>query len=338
MPRFSLDFASLPPVTFGFGKSALSIASLTTLLLLCAAFLGGAIRVLPWVLDPAIPWRVAAPFVRSLAALAIEAAFITGWPIGWALAAHRLVERGEARLLLTLGERPSRTALSLWPYGLVFGASLALASFVGGRDAEAPGRVVNELIAEGRAACQSGAVNTSTVPFANVTWLCTDPPRLVGAAPGGMGGGGNLLFTAREAEVSRDLRRIDLADARIAVNGASVHVSTMVIRGLAPWARASSLPSVWRALLLLLSGLLASTLSAYVVLRSPRRRGWGRFFAMAVGAMGPVAALATLRLLERSSDDTLVYYILVPFSALVSTAVLGLLASRLPVFRMTASK
>ena len=71
----------------------MSAACLTTLFLLCAALLGAAIRVLPWVLDPQIPWRVAAPFVRSLLALAMEAAFITGWPIGWALAAHRLVER-----------------------------------------------------------------------------------------------------------------------------------------------------------------------------------------------------------------------------------------------------
>jgi len=315
----------------------LSAACLTTLFLLCAALLGAAIRVLPWVLDPQIPWRVAAPFVRSLLALAMEAAFITGWPIGWALAAHRLVERGEARLLLTLGERPARTAFSLWPYGLVFGLSLALVSFVGGRDAEAPGRVVNELIEEGRTACASGKIDSSTVPFANVTWLCSEPPRLVGNAPGGIGGG-NIFFTAENAEMSRDLRRIDLADARVATIGGSLHVSTMVIRGLPPWAHASTLPSVWRALLLLASGIVASTLASYVILRVQLRRGWGRFFAIAIGATGPVASLAALRLIERIADESTIPYIFVPIAALISTALLGFLVSRLPVFGMAASK
>jgi len=34
---------------------------------------------------------------RSLVAVAVEAALLTGWPVGWALATARLVERGEAR-------------------------------------------------------------------------------------------------------------------------------------------------------------------------------------------------------------------------------------------------
>lgn len=315
----------------------MSAAAIATLLLLSAALLGAAIRVLPWVLDPQIPWRVAAPFVRSLVSLAMEAAFFTGWPIGWALAAHRLVERGEARLLLTLGERPSRTALALWPYGLVFGISLALVSFVGGRDAEAPGRVVNELIEEGRTACASGSVDSSAVPFANVTWLCSEPPRLVGNAPGGIGGG-NIFFTAENAEMSRDLRRLDLVDARIAAAGASLHVSTMVIRGLPPWAHASTLPSQWRALMLLTSGVVASTLAAYMVLWVQLRRGWGRFFAIALGAAGPVASLATLRVIERLADESMFPYVFVPVAALISTGLIGFTVSRLPLFGMAASK
>ncbi|HEY5241342.1 MAG TPA: hypothetical protein VIJ22_07750, partial [Polyangiaceae bacterium] len=51
----------------------------------------GAVRLMPWLLDPAVPWRVAAPFARGLAAVAFEAALLVGWPVGWALAACRFV-------------------------------------------------------------------------------------------------------------------------------------------------------------------------------------------------------------------------------------------------------
>src|SRR5437660_175150 len=71
-----------------------------------AALFAGAVRILPWVLDPSVPMRVALPFARGVAELAIEAAILVGWPIGWALAAHRFAERGEARAMMLLGESP----------------------------------------------------------------------------------------------------------------------------------------------------------------------------------------------------------------------------------------
>src|SRR6185295_470688 len=114
-----------------------------TLLILGAALIGVVIRILPWVLDPAISWSTLAPFVKSLLAVAFEAALLIGWPVGWALATQRLVERGEARVLATLGESPWRTARRLLPQGLAFGAVLILSSAAFGREAAAPGRVVN---------------------------------------------------------------------------------------------------------------------------------------------------------------------------------------------------
>src|SRR4051794_40144727 len=95
-------------------------ALLASILVLIAALVGAAVRLLPWVLDPTIPWATLAPFARSLLAVAVEAAVLTGWPVGWALASARLVERGEAGVLASLGEPPWRTVRRLLPQATFF--------------------------------------------------------------------------------------------------------------------------------------------------------------------------------------------------------------------------
>src|ERR1700677_3784659 len=77
------------------------------------ALAGASVRILPWLLDPRVPWRMALPFGRAVASVALEAAVLVGWPVGWALAAFVLVEGGEARVLAMLGERPARTTARL---------------------------------------------------------------------------------------------------------------------------------------------------------------------------------------------------------------------------------
>src|SRR5580692_2034193 len=104
-------------------SAARNAALVATAILALVGLLAGAVRVLPWLLDPAVPWRVAQPFARGLAAIAIEAALLVGWPIGWALACFRFVERGEARVLQTLGQPPLETVARLLPRG----APLAMA-------------------------------------------------------------------------------------------------------------------------------------------------------------------------------------------------------------------
>ena len=49
---------------------------MASLLVLLAALVGAAVRLLPWVLDPSIPWATLAPFARSLLAVAFEAAIL----------------------------------------------------------------------------------------------------------------------------------------------------------------------------------------------------------------------------------------------------------------------
>src|ERR1019366_3731159 len=106
-------------------SAARNAALLATAILALVGLLAGAVRVLPWLLDPAVPWRVAQPFARGLAAVSLEAALLVGWPIGWALACFRFVERGEARVLQTLGQPPFETVARLMPRGTPLALVLA---------------------------------------------------------------------------------------------------------------------------------------------------------------------------------------------------------------------
>ena len=137
------------------------------------------------------PWGVAEPFARGLVAVALEAALLVGWPIGWALACLRFSELGEARVLETLGRSPHGTVARLMPHGAVFGAGLALVSLVYGHDATAPGRVATELVARARASCaEARAPATYPIPFTDMTWLCAPGrrPLVVGPGPGALSG------------------------------------------------------------------------------------------------------------------------------------------------------
>ncbi len=279
--------------------AALRFAALATGLVLVAAAVGASVRLLPWILDPRIGKETLAPFAESLAVIAVEVALVTGWSVGWALAAQRLVDRGEARVLASLGESPVRTATRLAPQGVAFAIVLALTSFSLGRTSAAPGRVVDALLREGRSACaRATSPTTSTVPFVSATWLCgASGPRLVGRSP--IGG---IVFTAGAAGVSHDLRRVELEDARIALAGGAaaptvhVHVGTLTLRGLAPFAIASPLAPWLRAFLIVLAGAGAATAAVVVLLRA--RRGMGFVVAAALGAVGPTSALGALRALE----------------------------------------
>ena len=334
---------------------ALRGAMVASLLVLIAALVGAAVRLLPWVLDPSIPWATLAPFARSLLSVAIEAAILTGWPVGWALAAARLVERGEARVLASLGETPSQTLLRLAPQTVVFVLLLGFTSVALGRDAAAPGRIVGALLAEGRSACETprererATPATHAVPFVAATWLCAPGgARLVGRTPVG-----GLVFTATGARVSDDLRRIDLEDARLALPASTgpkaeanltfrVHVGTLTLRGLAPWAQASSIPPFVRAIVVTASAVAAASAAVFALLKLRRRRV-GSVAAVAVGAAGPLAALGALRGLELRvpevpSGGWLLAFVLVPLAAILAVALTSALAALLPVARRSGTK
>jgi len=312
----------------GFARASGLAVLLGVLAIALAGLLAGGVRVLPWLLDPEVPWRVAGPFARGLAAVAVESALLAGWPLGWSVACFRLVESGEARALQTLGERPLVTVGRLAPQGAVLALLLAAVAVVYGRDADAPGRVATELLARSRGACLTvTAPATYVIPFTNLTWLCAPgrPPRLFGSLSG-LAPSSSVL-SAEGARIAGDFRALELDDARMLIEGKppiALHVASLSIRGLPAWAQASSLPASLRALVLALSGWVAAALGAHAVLRGVVKTRAG---ALLIGAIGPLSALGLMRLLERMSAGPMAFA-MVPVTGGACTFVLGLVLSR----------
>ena len=311
-------------------RSARDTALTASLVIAIAGVVTGAVRILPWLLDPEVPWRVAAPFARGLAALALESALVLGWPVGWALACFRSAESGEARVLQTLGESPARTVARLVPQGALFALLLSTVSFVSGADATAPGRIATALLAAGRDSC-AGAAEPSTfvIPFTGMTWLCAPgrQPRLAGSIPGAMSK--DAVVTAKSARIAGDFRSAELEDARLLIAGDvsrlpfAVHVADLFIHGMSPWARASTLMPALRALLLALAAWATSSVAAYGALRLAVR---GRAGAIVLGAAGPTAALGAMRAFERA-ELRAASFVLVPLAACAAAAAAAVVLS-----------
>jgi hypothetical protein len=310
----------------------------------------GAIRVLPWLLEPDLPWAIAIPFARSVATLALEAAILVGWPVGWALAVAGLVERGEARVFATLGASPADLTRKLLPQAALFGAVLALLSLAGARDAAAPGRVLNEIVDRGGGACAEAThPSTIAVPLIGATWLCNNGApgglRVVAGSPPGL----PLFFTARGARVAEDLRQVELDDAWMQAGKTRLHVGLVALRGLPPLGRASTVPPASRALALSLAAALVALAAVWLGLTyggGDDGEGGARGFpprlrAILTGAAGPLVALGLLRLAEGTPGHLL---LLVPIASVTVTVVLALALSfggaarRLPRPRPTATK
>lgn len=287
-----------------------------------AALLAGAVRVLPWMLDPDVPARAALPFARGIAELAIEAAVMVGWPIGWALAAQRFAERGEARAMMLLGESPAKTALAQWRVGAPLAIMLTLASVLGALDASAPGRMAQALVSQGRAACAAATTpRTYAIPFVEATWICTpgSPPVLYGSGPGALR---SIVFSARNATIAGDMRRVELDDARFSVSSidANVHANRVVIHGMSPFTHASNVPPIERALVAVLAAALAAAGAIWACVTGRAR---GQLVAIAISAAGPLATLGLMRALERAEAPA-AWFLLTPIASAVFPAVLAM--------------
>jgi hypothetical protein len=314
-------------MTSAWTRSALRGALLATLVATLVALSAGAVRVLPWVLDPAVTWRVAAPFARGLAVVALEAALAVGWPLGWTLATLSFVERGEGRVLRLLGERPLRTVARLAGQGVVFTTLLGALAWASARESTEPGRIVTELIADGHAACENAREpRTYAVPFFDATWLCVPGaiPRLVGQGPGPLS---SLVFSARDARASGDLGSLELDDAHIALPQASVHVDSLRLRAAAPWGHGSTVEPVARALALGSSVALCALVAVGLVLLHRTR---GRIATLAAGAAGPIAALGMLRAVERFASTRSWLVLLIPPLSLAAPLAVAWIGAQLP--------
>jgi hypothetical protein len=321
---------------------------------LAVSLLAGGVRVLPLLLASGVPLRLAPVLARGVVGVSLEIALFVAPPIAWALAAARLVERGEARALFALGGRPFGLIASTWPAALVVAIAAGLAAASWGREAAAPGRLVRELLAQAQDACRdANAPAAIDVPLVEVSWVCLpgDPPRAVGAAPRAGKGSGDAgvaqrppAFTARSIEVSDDLRSIEADDLELvfprlesappgstasappqwALGAARLRASKASIRGLAPIGRASNLSVASRALLLGAGAIGFSAAAAAWVLAFAIR---SRARSLAIGAAGPAAALMAFSSLERGPAPGVAYAAL-PLAGLVAVAVVGWIVGR----------
>ncbi|MDI1445107.1 hypothetical protein [Polyangium sp. 6x1] len=286
------------------------VAGLVTSVSLAA----GLVRSMPLLLAPSVPARLGLPFARAALAVSLEVALVLAPPLGAALAAARLVDRGEARAVFALGASPRSLVASALPVWLLVFVLSALASLAWGLEAEAPGRLASRLLADGRAACvdrasrEPGAPHAATVPIAEATWICLpgEPPRLV-MSPSLLGGS---ALAARSIELSADTASLVADDLVLALPAnetsgpMTVRVARASVRGLLPLGRPSNLRAPVRAALLGVTAAASALLASLAVLASSIG---GRALALFIGLAGPALALLVLSALEREKSSLLLY-------------------------------
>jgi hypothetical protein len=268
----------------------------------------GAVRAMPWVVDPSVPFAVIWPFARELARVGIDVALLIGIPIGTAVAVSVYVDRGEARALLALGQAPWRMAAFVaMPAGVgaVAGALVALAPH------PESGRFARELLDRGRAACleEPSVARAVQVPVVGVSWLCFPgrAPWVVGAAPGL---GGRARFVASAITASDHLERLELSDVGLFVPPTAsrfeirLRAGSARVRGLVPWAAPAGSAGTSRAIAVALAEWLFALALAWQLIASGIS---GRALPILAGALGGGALLGLLRLVDRSADIDLLY-------------------------------
>lgn len=297
---------------------------------LAVALLAGAVRVLPLLLAPGVPPRLAPVLARGVIAVALEAALFVAPPIGWALAAARLVERGEARALHAAGLSPLGIVARGWPAAIAVISAAGLAAGLWGREARAPGRALRDLLLEARAACASAPPPAvAEVPMLGVSWVCLsgEPPRAIIAAPGGLG-----AIAAASLTPSDDLARLDAGDLQLLIPAAGdraearVTAARATVRGIAPIGRASNLSVAARVIVLSVSSALLAAAAAAAVLRRGLK---GRVASSVAGASAAGASLLVFSSLEAAPSAPLLYAS-VPIAGLFALALAARLAPARP--------
>lgn len=309
------------------GRYCWRASLLAMALVLAAALSAGLVRLLPWLMAPEVPVGVALPFAKALAAVAVETALLVGVPTGFAAGASVLVERGEARALLSLGASPLR--LVLGSSGRLFALALAgyLACVAWGADSANPGLFAEHLIQQGRRGCSGlGKPRSVLVPMVGVSWLCFPgrTPRVTGALPGVKDG--SVWFTATELHPSADLRSFHLADLRLSTRrcgsfpALALHVRRADVSGLSAWGHPDKLSVPVRALLVGITAALLALLVAWLALQY---RIAGRLRATALGGASAVSALSVLHMIDRGGASGAMY-VLVPLAGMSAALVLAL--------------
>lgn len=311
------------------GRCTLRAALAACAVIFGAALLASAIRILPWLVAPAIPWTVTLEFAKVLAAVAARAALFLGVPIGSALAAASFVERGEARALLALGVAPSKIVIASSPVVFALCAGLGLSGLFGEALSDRPSHFVNQLVARAKDSCKRPSpAGTAVVPLLGVTWLCFEhtQARIVGSVPGMQS---RAWFEARDLVVLPSLDGFVLRDARFVARGEPrasgiplllrARVGEAYVSGLDTGLRAASLPASLRVVIAIFSaGVLSVALEWWIVRAAVASRLFGAF----CGASASLCAFGILQALDHVRASPL-GYVAVPLGGV---AWLGLIA------------
>lgn len=281
-------------------------------LVLGLGVVGGAVRLLPWLLSPSIGWGPSLPFARALLAAAFEAALLIGAPVGVAVGTALFVERGEYRALAALGARPRQILSSLTlPIALLFSLAIVGATL---SDPAAPGRFARELVDRARTGCHETDAAQRDVPLLGVSWICLKPmPRLVGRVPGVR----QAWFSAGSVSITDDLRAAELRDLRVAAHAAGRTVSMRVgearMAGLPGWGSAKRLEGVRRGMVVGFAAALLSWFGAFSILKCATGPLPSAFAALCASAV----TVEALRFLDARRDFGWVYLLVPALGALI---------------------
>jgi hypothetical protein len=308
-------------------RRALRTSALAAVAVYAVALSAGAVRLLPWLVAPDVPFRVSLEFAKVLAATASEASLLLGIPIGCALSTAAFVELGEARALFALGATPWRLTVKSSPRIIAFACLLGFVSAVG----HTPGRegaLVSRLIEQARTTCSvASEAHGVALPTLGLSWLCFpgSAPRLVGSVPRSRG---SVWFAAGSVATAADPGGFTLENLQLVTRES--HEGTREIRvqakrahisGLLPWRSPARAPALLRMALLLASGVVSAALLAHGMLRMGFSN---RLLAALFASASSLPALGVLHGLERKGAAPATY-LLVPATSCLAAAIVLIL-------------
>lgn len=285
----------------------------------------GAVRLLPWLVAPQVPFPLAVPFAERLLRAAFDVAVVIGLPVGVAAATADFVEGGQARALLSLGTSPARLAASIVPIGLAAIALNVAADLASSPHAvEKPGHFVERLVQTGRDACARARGARVDIPIVGASWLCfAKSPTLVGRVPAL---GADVVFSASDVALSEDGSSLELRGAHFAGTAAGsgpafrARAATARVAGLFEVGGSGSrLTGLLRCLALSGSAGLVGVVAAWFVLWSSLSRP---VEAACIAAGSSVAMLLVVHALDRWGSSA-ASYLAVPSVGLGAGAALA---------------
>jgi hypothetical protein len=240
------------------------------------------VRLLPWLLDPRVAWGVAGRFAWPLALTSVEAAAAVALPLGVALGASSLQDRGEGLALLLTGASPWALAARAGWVGALLAALGTAAGALASREVERSEAAVQGWIDAAREGCGPRRP-VSEVPGLGMSWLCepgAEPRLTLTPAPG-------LVVQARQVAAAPREDAWRLSDARWSFRGPpeidlQVTEATLAL-GRLPGAGRSPRRWLWAGTLL------GSWLLAGALLASREGRRW---IAVALGGACSAALLS----------------------------------------------